>query len=268
MRYIIAPLDLTTEEFEIYKLLYKSMDFETYQVKYTLNQLVSDSNSMLNLSKAKVNRIIKKFISEQLIIEIYKGNRGKPTIYEITKIDNLMKLKQNISETQTKLKRNTSETNKPHEINVLDGIEKHKRNVSETQTEHKRNTNSTPINDKEKDKDINKYIFDYWNSKNGVVKSQDSTFTKEKDKIYTAIKKYGKDTILKAIDRLDKAVTNPNYYYNFKWNIFKFLKQSNGISNWLDEGQLWNDYKVKILSNKQDEIKEKRTSSGAYRILE
>ncbi|MDD3570282.1 MAG: hypothetical protein PHY44_04185 [Lachnospiraceae bacterium] len=33
-----------------------------------------------------------------------------------------------------------------------------------------------------------------------------------------------------------------NYYYEFRWNLYKFLKQSNGIPNRLDDGQLWNDY--------------------------
>lgn len=86
-----------------------------------------------------------------------------------------------------------------------------------------------------------KEIFDFWNSKDGVIKSQEKSF--DKSKISTAIKKYGSEEIMTAIKRLSDAVTDKGYYYSFSWNIYKFLKQGNGISNWLDDGQLWNDYK-------------------------
>jgi len=86
-------------------------------------------------------------------------------------------------------------------------------------------------------------IFDYWNSKKGTVTSNESSF--DKNKIATAIKNFKKEEIVKAIDKLDKAVLDDNYYYNFQWNIYKFFKQANGISNWLEDGQLWNDYKSK-----------------------
>lgn len=104
-------------------------------------------------------------------------------------------------------------------------------------------TNDNNSNKEPKDNYIvEKEIFDYWNSKLGTIHSQERSFTKDKTKIKTAIKTYGKDEIMTAIDRLDKAVLDTNYYYSFKWNIFKFLKQSNGITNWLDDGQLWNSY--------------------------
>lgn len=123
--------------------------------------------------------------------------------------------------------------------NVTKMLPKCSKNV--TQSKSKSKSKSIEL-DKDKDIDERK-IFDYWNSKEGVVKSQKRSFNK--GKISTAIKKYGKDDILKAIDRLNKAVLDANYYYSFKWNLFKFLKQGNGISNWLDDGQLWNDYSEK-----------------------
>lgn len=95
----------------------------------------------------------------------------------------------------------------------------------------------------EKEKTSEREIFDYWNCKTGVVKSQEESF--DQNKISTAVKKYGKDNILKVIDRLNEAVLSTNYYYEFRWNLYKFLKQSNGIPNWLDDGQLWNDYSSK-----------------------
>lgn len=86
-------------------------------------------------------------------------------------------------------------------------------------------------------------IFDYWNSKTGVTKSQEKSF--DQNKISTAVKKYGQENILKAIDRLNDAVLAADYYYEFKWNLYNFLKQSNGIPNWLEDGQLWNDYNIR-----------------------
>jgi hypothetical protein len=90
---------------------------------------------------------------------------------------------------------------------------------------------------------LERELFDYWNIKKGTVTSTENSF--DTNKIATAIKNFKKEEIVKAIDRLDKAVIDTNYYYNFKWNIYKFFKQANGISNWLDDGQLWNDYKSK-----------------------
>lgn len=127
-------------------------------------------------------------------------------------------------------------------------------NILSSNNDYVCNTDNNYINEKE--------IFDYWNSKLGTIHSQERSFTKDKAKIKTAIKTYGKEEIMTAIDRLDKAVLDTNYYYSFKWNIFKFLKQNNGIANWLDDGQLWNSYNtnkdVLLTSNKnnsnQDEI--------------
>ena len=94
-----------------------------------------------------------------------------------------------------------------------------------------------------------KEIFDFWNSKDGVIKSHEKSF--DKGKISTAIKNYGYQEIITAIKRLSDAVTDNGYYYNFNWNIYKFLKQSNGISNWLDDGQLWNDYESCLSGTKK-----------------
>jgi len=88
-----------------------------------------------------------------------------------------------------------------------------------------------------------KEIFDYWNSKKGTVTSKESSF--DKSKIATVIKHFKKEEIVKAIEQLNNAVLDPGYYYNFKWNIYKFFKQANGISNWVEDGQLLNDYRSK-----------------------
>lgn len=246
MRYIIAPLDLTTEQREIYFLLYSKMDFNSFTVKYTLNQLVLDSNPKLELTKKKISKIIKDFITDGLLKEIRKGVRGNPTLYEV------LKIKEQIG--------NKYETNKEpigtnrEQINVdITKIEPHQGTNKEligTNREQIGNKKVTPINDKDKEKDNNIYtdakqIFDYWNESKAGITHNDKTFSKNKIKINTAIKKYGKDEILKCIKRLSLAVNKKDYYYSNKWNIMNFFKQSNGINNWQDEGQLWNQFKSK-----------------------
>ncbi|MGL4453771.1 MAG: conserved phage C-terminal domain-containing protein [Sarcina sp.] len=87
---MIAPLDLNAKELEVYKLLYKKMDFDTFEVKYTLDQIAQDSDKILELTKRKVDVIIKKFIELNYLNIVQKGVKGKPTIYKITKINELM----------------------------------------------------------------------------------------------------------------------------------------------------------------------------------
>lgn len=163
MRYIIAPLDLTTEQREIYFLLYSKMDFNTFKTKYTLQQLSDDSNPRLGLTRKKISKIIKDFIEENLLIEMQKGTKGKPTIYEIIKI------REQIS--------NECETNKEQigtnkkQINVENSGVEHCRGTNKEQigTNRKqiRNKSVTPINDKEKEKekDIIFTVIEYLNEK-------------------------------------------------------------------------------------------------------
>lgn len=111
-------------------------------------------------------------------------------------------------------------------------IEKRHRNVTETSPKHTNNN----------DNNENKYIviFDYWNSKQITVHK---ALTKDMEKaINKAIKLYTIDQIQIAIDRYHKVYTDKNFYYCHKWVLEKFLKQDNGIKDWLDEGQRWVEY--------------------------
>jgi len=157
---MIAPLDLSTEEREIYWLLYRRMDFNTFEVKYTLDQLAYDSSQKLELTKKKVSTIIKKFMAEDLLTVIYKGTKGNPTIYLITKMADVKEHKGNLTDTQKELKGNLKGTNEVSDTNTLDDVEELKGNLKETQRELKGNTKVTPINDI--DKETNKDIYNYY----------------------------------------------------------------------------------------------------------
>lgn len=58
-----------------------------------------------------------------------------------------------------------------------------------------------------------------------------------------ALKKDNKDTVLKAIERYGEAYNDENYQFcTYKMTLEKFLTQSNGYIDWLDEGQKWMNY--------------------------
>ena len=135
---MFAPLDLTLEELNVYQCLYKNVQFETFLTQYTLDQLVVDTDKRLDISRSKVNRILKKFIDRGYIKVYRKGSKGTATTYEIIEAK-----KWNLNGTQAESKRNL----KVSACNGLNG-------ASETQTESKRNSNDTPIKEKEKESKI------------------------------------------------------------------------------------------------------------------
>jgi hypothetical protein len=83
-----APLDLTVEELNIYTLLYRKVDFNSWMSDYTLEQLALDSHRALNISKRIAQRIIDKLIKLDYLEVVVKGVKGKPTTYKI-KIENI-----------------------------------------------------------------------------------------------------------------------------------------------------------------------------------
>lgn len=115
-------------------------------------------------------------------------------------------------------------------------------NISINKSINKSN-NIYSIHEKEIDNQDNdiKYIFEYWNSKKII---QHKTLNKNIDKsINKALKEYGKEDIVNAINNYHEVYEDNNFYYKHKWSLEKFLKQSNGISRFTDEGDIWNSYK-------------------------
>jgi len=218
---MIAPLDLSTEEREIYWLLYRRMDFDTFKVKYTLEQLAYDSSQKLELTKKKVSTIIKKFIAEDFLTVTSKGTKGNPTIYLITKMADIKEHKGNLTDTQKKLKGNLKGTNEISDTNVLDDVEEHKGNLKETQRELKGNTKVTPINDIDKENDIYSSISEirslYLGTKSKAVADK---------KIPVLIKKYSKGELIRGIERYNKYVKEE------RKKGFKDLKYKNESTYW------------------------------------
>jgi len=198
---MIAPLDLSTEEREIYWLLYRRMDFDTFKVKYTLEQLAYDSSQKLELTKKKVSTIIKKFIAEDFLTVISKGTKGNPTIYLITKMADIKEHKGNLTDTQKKLKGNLKGTNEVSDTNTLDDVKELKGNLKETQRELKGNTKVTPTNDIDKENDIYSTIAEIRSLYLGTKKKANADL-----KIPPLLKKYSKAELIRGIERYNKYV--------------------------------------------------------------
>ena len=106
------------------------------------------------------------------------------------------------------------------------------------------NINKNDKNDKN-DKNVKTYsdqvheLLDYWNKQEIVVhKKTDSTLKQ----IQSGLKKHSFDEIKTAIDRYVIMYRDPNYFYKHKWTLPKFLNQSNGVPDFLDEGIRWVNY--------------------------
>lgn len=84
-RYMIAPLDLTIEELNIYQLIYKKADFNSWVSDYTLDQLSTDSHQSLNISKKVASRIVNKLIELNYLEIVRVGVKGKATLYRINR---------------------------------------------------------------------------------------------------------------------------------------------------------------------------------------
>jgi len=100
-------------------------------------------------------------------------------------------------------------------------------------------------------KQKNVEIFDHWQSKNELHTHAYLTKTIKKQLDKLPLKKV--DEVILAIDRYLEILKDKNYYYSYAWTLNKFLKQSNGYLEFLDDGSNWVDYsKRKGESNGQD----------------
>lgn len=87
---------------------------------------------------------------------------------------------------------------------------------------------------------VYKEIVDFWNSKN--INRVDEISNKVIDDIRKAVTVYGVEKIKKGIENYSKVLQS-NYYYNHEWNLDSFLLRQNGISRFLDSGDIWLKYK-------------------------
>ena len=86
-------------------------------------------------------------------------------------------------------------------------------------------------------------VFAKWNEQ-GIITHRD--LTSEMDKVINAaVKKYGLENVVLAIERYAKCYKDPNYFFKYKWSLIYFLKQKNALPDFLDGGCKWEDYKTR-----------------------
>ena len=141
--------------------------------------------------------------------------------------------------------------------NIRSTSEEQEENITGTSQEHQKHTNkndknnNNDKNDKEKDiyspsglfddvPDGIQTIFDKWNSQGITVHK---TLTPDIAKaIEKALRLYGGNRCGEAIDLYSDAYYDEGFYYNHKWTLAKFMTQSNGMKDWLEEGQRYVEY--------------------------
>lgn len=92
-------------------------------------------------------------------------------------------------------------------------------------------------------------VFEWWNSK-GIIKHQKMS-PQLRNEIGKKIKELGKEEVKLAIDRYAIVLHDKNYFFDYTWSLLDFLKRKNGISNFLDDGSMWNNYVKKSSIGKE-----------------
>jgi len=117
----------------------------------------------------------------------------------------------------------------------------------EQQMNNRRTTDEQQMNTDKNVKNVkkNKYsgqvydLLNFWNEQEIVVHQETDNTLKQ---IQKGLKKYPFDEIQKAIERYVTMYNDPDYFYKHKWTLPKFLSQSNGVPDFLDEGIRWVNY--------------------------
>jgi len=130
----------------------------------------------------------------------------------------------------------------------LEGYDKSKVGTAMEQQRNSNGTATEQYSNKDNNNNNNNNIYiglvDFWN-KHDIVnhtyqnKSLKKAFRTVKDKPQEL------KNLKIAIPRYARAYKDKDYYYEHKWTLDKFIRQSNGYPDWLDEGQRWVEYKEK-----------------------
>ena len=99
--------------------------------------------------------------------------------------------------------------------------------------------NKQIINTNIKENTKEKEIFDFWNSQH--IQTHQKLTNEMQKAIDKALKTYSMDEIKTAIERYG-TIYNSNYYFKYKWDLEKFLKQKNAMPDFLDDGIKWINY--------------------------
>lgn len=82
-------------------------------------------------------------------------------------------------------------------------------------------------------------ILALWNDEEIIRHTESEPLKKE---IAKALKITGKEKVILAISQYSTLLHDSQFYYSNKFTLMNFLKQKNGWSNFLSDGQIWVNY--------------------------
>ena len=113
------------------------------------------------------------------------------------------------------------------------------------------NTNVSASASKNDDRYINnKYI----NNNNKININNEKKLTDDnKSAIANALNEHNEEDIINAIENFG-VVYKSDHYYNYAWILKSFLSRSNGVNRFMEDGDIWLDYKAKQKNVKRNSI--------------
>lgn len=186
--------------------------------------------ALCDISKSELHKQRNILIQAELIT-YKKGKKGQAGTYQIKRLYDISPLLETNMDTNM-------ETNQ--ETNVDTNTETNVEDIHKLNKTKQKNNNIVPISSAKPSKQSND-IFEHWVDIKAGIKHQKLSADMSKV-IDTKIKQHGFEVVKQAISRLATAVHDQSFFYNHEWNLKNFMKQGNGISNWIDEGQMWTKY--------------------------
>ena len=268
IKMIISDINISKDE--KYMLLIFKLSNEENKNNVTIN-IKALMEQFESRRKAKIFDILKS-LQNKGYIEIIK-NKGKSNNYKLVKsyLDNVNTGSKNdtsikndttssiVSDTTSGSKNDTSIKNDTTSSITSDTTSGNKNDtsikndttssvVSDTTIE---NINNNINNNNNNINNIYNKILITWNKIN--INNEKFINNQVVEAMNTAIKTYKIYEIIDAIKNYSKGYSS-DHYYSYRWNLIKFLTQSNGIRRFLNTGDIWLDYKSRYYS-RQDEIR-------------
>lgn len=100
--------------------------------------------------------------------------------------------------------------------------------------------NKSRVKEIKEDNPMHIEIFNHWIEQNIIIHKEITTrITKAMDK---ALREFTLDEIIESISTYGQAY-HSEFYFSHKYTLEKFLKQNNGVADWIEEGSMYENYK-------------------------
>lgn len=123
----------------------------------------------------------------------------------------------------------------------------HKNLIYQEDKKSKYNLNNNKINNNNK---LYINIFNTWNDTN--INNEKILYPSVKSAIEYGINLYGEEKVITAIKNYSEVYYS-DYYYDFTWSLISFLRKPNAIKRFLDNGDMWRNYRHKLEKEKAEE---------------